>query len=153
MQNVEPVIDGLNIAIAARCTQSSLSQWSVGADEAQRAVNGERNGSYSFHTDYEDRPFLLIDLNDVVDFDEIVIFNRIYPDISISRSRTLCVDISIDGQGWHRVYEGSQQSKDFGGIDGNPLRIVCSGYYTRFVRLQLQEPNYLHLDSVEIYKY
>lgn len=150
---ITPAIKGLNIASSAHCTQSSLSAWSAGADEAQRAVNGERNGRFSFHTDFEDRPFFLAAFNDIVGFDEIIVFNRIYPEICIPRARTLCVDISIDGKEWHRVYEGGSNHSDFGGIDGSPLRIVCPSYQTRLVRLQLQESNFLHLDSVEIYKY
>jgi beta-1,4-mannosyl-glycoprotein beta-1,4-N-acetylglucosaminyltransferase len=145
-------IEGTNIAPRARCTQSSTCEWSVSADEAQRAVNGERNGAYSFHTNWEVNPYLLLDFEKVVDFDEIIVFNRIDEITCIPRSRTLCVDISVDGVGWYRVYQGGPNQEDFGGIDGNPLRLDCPGYQTRFVRLQLQETNYLHLDSVEIYK-
>ena len=61
-------IKGTNIAPKARCTQSSTCGWSVSADEAQRAVNGERNGAYSFHTNLEANPYLLLDFEKVVDF-------------------------------------------------------------------------------------
>ena len=41
--------------------------------------------------------------------------------------------------------------KRFGGIDGRPLQVFPQKASARFVRLQLNETQYLHLDEIEIY--
>jgi len=37
------------------------------------------------------------------------------------------------------------------GADGSPLRVSVKGLSARFVRLQLAETNYFHLDEVQVY--
>jgi hypothetical protein len=78
------------------------------------------------------------------------VFNR----LSVpERVRTLVVDISLDGQGWHRIHTTDPAGSVFGGTDGHPLRILTPGYQARFIRFQLLEKNHLHLVAVEVYRY
>ncbi len=142
---------GTNIAGQAFCTQSSLSVHSFTVDEANNVVaNPDRSGDYRHHTDYEPNPWLLLDFGAPVRYDEILVFNRLHQP---QRARTLVVDISIDGKGWHRIHTCDPEAPPFGGTDGNPLRIVTPGYETRFIRFQLQEPEFLHFVAVEVYRY
>lgn len=56
--------------------------------------------------------------------------------------------LSNDGVSWKRVF--INPGTVFG-ADGTPLRVSVKGLSARFVRLQLAEANYLHLDEVQIY--
>ena len=141
---------GFNIAPQATCTQSSLSDWST-SDGAQSVVNNPgRQGDFVIHTDLDENAWLLLDFGHPVDYDEILVFNR----LSLpARVRTLVVDISVDGHGWHRIHTSDPAGGVFGGTDGHPLRILTPGYQTRFIRFQLLEKDYLHLVAVEVYRY
>ncbi|MEB3351555.1 MAG: discoidin domain-containing protein [Cyanobacteriota bacterium] len=142
---------GVNIAPTAHCTQSSLSTYSTSADEANDVVrNPERLRAFVNHTDLEENPWFLIDFGQPVSYDEILVFNRIeLPE----RVRHLVVDISVDGEGWHRIYTADPDAAPFGGTDGHPLRITTPGYETRYIRFQLQETTCLHFVAVEVYRW
>ncbi len=141
---------GVNIAPQAACTQSSLSMWSP-SDGANCVVNNPgRLGDFAIHTDEEEAAWLQLDFGSPVNYDEILVFNRL---LIPERARTLVVDISVDGQGWHRIHTSDPAGPVFGGTDGNPLRIVTPGYQARFIRFQLLEKAYLHLVSIEVYRY
>lgn len=139
----------VNVALDKPACQSSLSYWSR-PGESKAAVNGRKTGGCSFHTDFESNPWWQVDLEDVHALSEIVIFNRAGADSELAgRARSLMVMVSVDGLAWRTIHSGGQA---FGGIsDQRPLRVDCGGGEARFVRLQLQEPNYLHLDEVEIF--
>ena len=91
----------------------------------------------------------MIDLGDVTQFDEIVVYNRV--DLCPERSRTLQILMSSDGEKWERIHV--QGNVIFGGIDGNPLRVQRPRTYARFVKLQLDSTDYLHFDEVQILQY
>ena len=135
-----------NKALHKAARQSSFSAFSRDND-ADGAVNGIKNGTYSFHTDVEDCPWWTVDLESIIKINEIRIFNRV--DVSHERSRTLMVWASDDGEIWRLIH--NQEGKPFGGIKGRPLRVMGDGLETRFVKLQLAQKNALHLDQVEIY--
>ena len=79
---------------------------------------------------------------------EVRIFNRL--DCCSERARTILILLSNDGSNWTRVF--ANDGSVFGGqSDGRPLRVLLNGKTARYVRLQLNETNYLHLDEVEIY--
>ena len=92
-------------------------------------------------------PWWQVDLGEVKNLTEIRIFNRL--DYCADRARTIQVLLSNDGSNWTRVF--ANDGSIFGGNDGNPLSVSLKGKSARYVRLQLTETNYFHLDEVEIY--
>jgi len=136
----------VNIAPRGACTQSSLSKWSSGPDEANRAVRAEKTGGFAFHTDFQDEPWWRIDLGAAVRFDEILCYNRL--DACAERAAKLVVEISHDGEIWGIVH---RNEGGFGGLDGHPLRVVCPDTVAQYVRLRVADRTALHLDGVEIY--
>jgi hypothetical protein len=144
--NTDVKLSGNNLAKNRPARQSSTSEWS-NPNDAQGAVDGVKNGSYGFHTESETNPWWQVDLGENVDLAEIRIFNRL--DCCSERARTIQILLSNDGVNWTTAY--SNKGTVFGGTDGNPLSVSLQGYSARFIRLQLNETNYLHLDEVEIY--
>lgn len=146
-----------NLALNRPAAQSSTSSWSK-ANDAQGAVDGQKNGGFGFHTEHEARPWWQVDLQQVATLCEIRVFNRM--DIPC-RARTLQVLVSNDGRNWYSVYTNAANGGGpltgngscFGGTDGKPLSINLAGrgVAARYVRLQLNETEYLHFDEVEIY--
>jgi len=136
-----------NVALGKAAKQSSLSAFSR-PNDAQGAVNGTRTGQFGFHTDLEDRPWWEVDLGRPLAIGEIRIFNRL--DVGAERSRSLNVLLSNDGVSWRTVHD--QEGRVFGGLDGRPLRIFPAAQEAQFVRVQLTERQYLHLDQVEVYE-
>jgi predicted O-methyltransferase YrrM len=141
--------DLINIAINKRACQSSTSRWSK-PDESCAAINGDKGGEFSFHTDIETNAWWQVDLEAVFPLSLIVIFNRgILGSNFANRASSMEIYLSVNGMTWEKHYSGGQA---FGGVqDNKPLRVNCAGKPARFVRLQLRERNYLHLDEVEVY--
>jgi FkbM family methyltransferase len=137
---------GTNVAVGKSAQQSSTSKFST-PNDANGAINGQKTGSYGFHTEIEDCPWWKVDLHDTYEITEIVVFNRI--DAAAHRSSSVIVSIGTDEFNWQIVH--NQQSVVFGGIDGNPLRVSVPRERARFVKIQLATKDYLHLDEVEIY--
>ncbi len=138
----------INIAYEKHATQSSYSDWSK-PGEAVRATLGKKNGGFAFHTKFEDRPWWQVDLDRIHTIDSIVVYNRDRSGSELaSRADSLEVLTSHDGMHWESLHA---EHRPFGGaIDNLPLQIPCHQKGARFVRLQLQDKNYLHLDSVEV---
>jgi hypothetical protein len=114
---------------------------------AQGGVDGVKNGGYGFCTALEKDPWWEVDLLGVYNIDEIILFNR--ADGGQDRADTLAILLSTDQQEWRRLPEW--RGGRFGGIDGRAARIRPKQAIARYVRLQLNETNYLHLDEVEVY--
>ena len=67
------------------------------------------------------------------------------------RARSLIVMSSTNLTSWALLHDHGN-GETFGGADGRPLRIQFPGPIAmRFLRLSLQESEYLHLDEVEVY--
>lgn len=135
----------VNLALNKPAQQSSTSQWSR-PNDAQGAVDGIKNGGYAFHTNHEPNPWWQVDLQTMSTVSELRIYNRM--DLP-ERARTLQVLLSNDGVTWRRVY--AHNGQPFGGADGKPLIVNLNGAQTRFVRLQLSETIWFHLDEVEVF--
>ena len=146
---VKEVLDPLspNIALNKPTQQSSVSEL-FQPNEPSAAVNGIKNGSPSFCTDQEINPWWQVDLEQVYALTEIRVYNCI--DHYDERVRTLQILLSSDGQNWEQVYV-NDENLVFGGVAGRPLIVSISSKSARYVRLQLNEENYLHLDEVEVY--
>lgn len=144
-----PTYDG-NRALNKPAQQSSWSEWAdnfLAARGPGGGVNGHISGYFGFHTGEEDRPWWQVDLQDTCALREIRVYNRV--DSGRERARTLQILLSIDGEAWTLVH--NQMGYTFGGKDGRPLRVMLARQSARYVRLQLQERGYFHLDEVEIY--
>ncbi|MFT8308248.1 glycosyltransferase family 2 protein [Acetobacter malorum] len=132
------------------CTQSSISEWSVGDDihsDAKNAVNGVVNGLGKFHTALEDKPWWEIDLEKISDITDIVIYN--ISDHLASRCKNIKIEFSNDGY----IYKTLIEKKDFiplGSILTEPFH-VHSEFNARFIRIVSLEYTFLHLDQVLIY--
>jgi len=138
----------VNIALGRPAKQSSYYSQPARLEESQGAVDGKKDGRFGFHTQFEPNPWWQVDLGSVIPLTEIRIFNRL--DCCSDRARTIQVLLSNDENNWTRVF--ANNGSTFGGNDGKPLVVPLSGYSARFVRLQLTETYYLHLDEVEIYQ-
>ncbi|MDD5390300.1 MAG: discoidin domain-containing protein [Gallionellaceae bacterium] len=134
-----------NLARGKPASQSSRSQWSR-PDDPQGAVDGVINGSYGFHTNNEANPWWQVDLGAPYPLTEARIHNRI--DSNPERARTLQVMLSDDGRNWRTVYR--HNGSIFGGKDGKPLVVSLKGESARYLRIQLNEANWFHLDEVEV---
>lgn len=141
-QPISTVNPAINIARGKRATQSSTGYGGT----PEGAIDGVKNGGYGFHTENEKNPWWQVDLGAVTSLGEIRIFNR--RDCCSERSRTLQVLLSDDGVNWRKVF--TNPGTVFG-TDGTPLRVSVKGNAARYVRLQLGEAEYFHLDEVEIY--
>ncbi|MDP4024982.1 FkbM family methyltransferase [Methylobacterium sp. NEAU 140] len=143
-----PDYDGL-LSEGRRAAQSSECEWSYFdvANGAQGGVDGPLTGRPGFHTDIEDAPWWQVDLDTVQNLHEVRVYNRM--DCARERSRTLRVLLSDDGEQWRLVHD--QAGYTFGGADGRPLRVMVPGERARYVRLQLAERTYLHLDKVQVF--
>nr|WP_303622869.1 discoidin domain-containing protein [Acetobacter persici] len=132
------------------CTQSSISEWSVGNDirsDAKNAVSGNINGLGKFHTALEDQPWWEIDLEQVYEITDIVIYN--ISDHLASRCKNIKIEFSNDGY----IYNTLIEKKDFiplGSILTEPYH-VHSVFHARFIRIISLDYNFFHLDQVLIY--
>lgn len=139
-----------NLALGKEASQSSTAVEWGGNWDASRGVDGVKTGNLfegGFHTDNEQNPWWQVDLGSIYEIAEVRIYNRL--DCCSDRAKTIEVFLSEDGESWRKAY--SHDGSAFGGADGNYLRVNVDGVAARYVRVQLQETNWLHLDEVEVY--
>lgn len=158
-----------DIARGKPALQSSTSGWSVDhttgkatndpSIDAKGAVDGHNpDGGYHFHTGEQANPWWQVDLQGVYTLSEVRIWNRLEGGVG-DRAYNIQVLLSNDGNQWKTLY--ANNGRPFGGYRGDPakndfLRLDFSPVQlalkqTRFVRLQLADSNFLHLDKVEVY--
>ncbi|NOS90584.1 MAG: DUF4476 domain-containing protein [Cyclobacteriaceae bacterium] len=136
-----------NFALKKRATASSFTEVG-GLKFPGGAVDGIKNGGYGFHTQLEDNPWWQVDLGMEIAIDKIVVYNR--QDCCSERARTIQVFLSTDGVNFENAYQ--HNGTIFGGVrDQKPLQVSLQFKKARFVRLQLNQRNALHLDEVEVY--
>jgi hypothetical protein len=135
-----------NVAIGKPATQSSLSEWSTELG-AGGAVTGVMPRAFGFHTDFEDRPWWMVDLLKPYPIETIIIHNRL--DMCQERAADCQVEISRDGKAWSLVHAGAVWFS--GGGVGAPLTLPlgCRAQ-ARFVRVSLPGSTALHLAQVEV---
>ena len=117
--------------------------------DAAGGVDGVKNGSYGFHTGGDAKPWWQVDLGQPVALDRIVIYNRGDGNVE-DRAARLHVLLGNDGENWTTLYQ-HDGAKFSGFVDNKPLVVPAKGKQARFVRIQLPEVGYLHLDEVEVY--
>ncbi len=118
-------------------------------EDAVGALDGVKDGAWGFHTEHEPDPWWQVDLGEPVALDQMLLFNRCHPGMSI-RAAEVKVLLSDDGKTFTQAYQ--HDGTDFlGQPDDEPLAIKLAGAKARYLRLQLPGTEYFHLDEVEIY--
>ena len=133
------------VDISDECTLMQSSRYIEAP--SHRCPGRVRDGTFGFHTELEDKPWILLDLREHRQLDSIVLFNRIDPQCKL-RANRLVVAYSQDGADW--IEHHKTNGVTFGGIDGHPLRIVFDNLLVRFIRMHLNERNLFHLDQISI---
>ena len=119
--------------------------------DAAGAVDGVIDGDYSFHTDTEDAPWWLVDLEGLHEIAEIRLFNRVDWRTLAARANRIRIEISDLGADWVEVFRKDDELV-FGGADGDPLIWRASApVRARYVRVSLLQRNPLHLDQVQVF--
>ena len=137
-----------NLAQGCATTQSSTSPFEASRLRHPSAVDGIKSGGFGFHTDFENQPWWQVDLGSEHDIGNVVIYNRLDGPCA-ARARTVCVLLSCDSSDWDVAYR--HDGVTFGGIDSVPLIVDGGRRRTRYVRIQLQHRDALHLDQVEVF--
>lgn len=127
--------------------QSSISHWQKQENvKPGNAVSGIFTGEYSFHTNIEDNPWWMVDLQKSYKLRSIKIFNR-----ATQPQRAFKIDImlSVNAFEWHLLYSNDTL---YGGVyDESPLIVDAKSRTARFVRLEIRERTCFHLDQVQIF--
>jgi len=119
-----------------------------GSRAAAGGCDGVKNGNFGFHTDKEENPWWQVDLGKVQPLDRVVVWNRC--GTAAERAAHLLVLLSSDGKAWQQAYQ--HDGSIFHGVtDQKPLTAPLKGAEARFVRVQLADDTWLHLDEVEVF--
>ncbi|NOX55210.1 MAG: hypothetical protein GXP27_12395, partial [Planctomycetes bacterium] len=113
------------------------------------AVDGRIDGRWGFHTALQDQPWWQVDLGKVKALDRVVLYNRCDRGVA-ARAARVQVLVSLDGKNFKRVYQ-HDGTVFYGYTDSKPLVVHLEGRTARFLRLQLPEKSYFHLDEVQVY--
>ncbi len=138
-------------ADALRCFEGAARQPAPSAtpeQDAIGAVDGIKNGKWGFHTETEREPWWQVDLGNAAALDRVVIYNRC--DFGPERAARIMVLLSNDGATFRQVYRHNGAVFQ-GQPDNKPLVASLGGATARYLRLQLPDTVYFHLDEVEVY--
>lgn len=134
-----------NLALHKPATQSSIYGNNSATYGPQIGVDGNMDESLTagfFHTGLENAPWWQVDLQNVYAISEIRLYNR--TQMLPERASTIQVQLSMNGTDWETIYrhDGSIWTR---------LNVRAEDKPARFVRVQLNEKNYLHLEEIEVY--
>ena len=129
-----------NIALGKPAQQSST--YPGGDYPASNGVDGRNDDGSMFHTNNETNPWWQVDLQGNYALSYIMLYNR--TGCCTERERTVQVLLSQNGSNWQTIYSHN-------GTDFRELRVEAGGRQARYVRVQLAEQNYFHLQEVEVY--
>lgn len=136
----------VSIGPEGQCSQSSLSIWSTGPDEAQRAVSEMPNGGFSFHTNAEENAWWMIKWDQPRCIDEIFCFNRLYGnDETRNRIVGAVFEYSTDLKEWTAFHTVRMA---FGGNDQRPLHLSPRLFGVRAIRVRQPMAKALHFDHI-----
>jgi hypothetical protein len=141
----------VNLSAGKAALQSSFSAYST-PDDPLGPLDGRKTGGFTFHTDYEQNPWWILDIGEIAHVKTIMVYNRC--DAARDRARCLSVDMYEPATGvWQTVYKAINE---FGGkSDNDPLKLDFGSRPrpARFIKLEIDGPNCLHLDQVEVFGY
>ncbi len=118
-------------------------------EDAVGGCDGVIDGHFGFHTQQEEGPWWQVDLGQTLPLDRIVIYNR--GDGVGGRAAHLKVLLSDNAQDWRLLYQ-HDGSEFHGHSDQKPLQVAAGNETARYVRIQLPDREYLHLDEVQVYR-
>ena len=124
------------------------SQWS---HDEKRLLSGEEyEGGFCFHTKEEANPSIVIALGRTAVVKGIEIVNR--KDMLQDKARTITVWVSKDKKEWTQVWKAAK-TQDMWEVPVTEFvaGIQQAGVAARYIKIGLQEKNYLHLYSVKVY--
>ena len=119
-------------------------------EDAAGGCDGAKDGGIGFHTQHESRPWWRVDLGATHSLARVLLWNRTNHPVTPARGRHIVLLLSEDGEHWREAYR-HDGSVFFGHPDGNPLTVDLRGATARFVKVQLADTQYLHLDEVEVF--
>lgn len=128
----------------ARGKPAQASSVIVPTAPASGAVDGEKNGSFGFHSTLEDSPWLSIDLGQDISITKIKVFGR--GDSDFGQSVPLALEVSEDGTDYREI---ARRADPFSEQD--PWVITAAPFVTRFLRLHTLRHSYLVLSEVEVF--
>jgi hypothetical protein len=160
LNSLGPEIDAINalsheraINIALNCHAFQSSYFTTRLQSAVGGCNGIKSGTYGFCTALENNPWWCLDLGSLKEVGTIVCYNR--TDAGMSRVEKLRIYISDNNNDWQQIYDHFG-TPPFGGI--NTLSSIAPLVLTfknklkgRYLRFELFDKNYFHLDEVEVY--
>jgi hypothetical protein len=120
------------------------------AADAMGGCDGIKNGRWGFHTDLATNPWWQVDLGETHALKQILVWNRCDDDKAARKGTNLVARLSSDGRDWSAAYVHDGQIF-LGHRDNKPLAVDLFGQSARFVRLQIEGTNHLHLDEVEVF--
>lgn len=131
----------INIAPYSTVTFSSTSEYSHD-DDKREILTAEHDRDFSFHTDNEKNPYVLLDLNDTYIINCICIYNRRnYQE----RANKIKVEISLDNKEFDIIHSGFVYFSDKIEFNINNLK-KC-----RYIKISLDDTEYLHLRKIEVF--
>lgn len=131
----------INIAPLGKIKFSSKSRWSLDDDHLE-IVNPTHDRSYSFHTDKESAPWIVVDLGLVCPIKKIRVTNRL--DACEYKAKTLRIEYykSLSEQSIVLFESNTNWGKEL----ALNSEITC-----RYLKLSLQEMEFFHLKRIEIF--
>jgi hypothetical protein len=142
----------VSVALKKPALVSSVSQYSRSQDraiEAQGGNDGIINGHCRFHTDFELNPWWQVDLEACIIINSVVLYNRMD---AKNRCNKVALLASNDLDTWTLIAV-KLDSIEFGGVDGHPYVFSISpSIKARYIRIQLIDFGYLHLDQIEVFR-
>lgn len=131
----------INIAPNSTVSFSSVSRWSNDDDERE-ILTAEHNRDFSFHTNNEKNPYVLLDLNNIYIVHSICIYNRRNYQ---NRANKIKVEISLDNNEFDTIHSGFVYFPDKIEFNLNNLK-KC-----RYVKISLDDTEYFHLRKIEVF--
>jgi hypothetical protein len=120
------------------------------AADAAGACDGVKDGGTGFHTESEAMPWWRVDLGAVYPLAKVLLWNRTdHADVP-PRARFIRVHLSADDARWQEAYRHAG-TLFYGYPKGDPLAVDLRGAAARYVKVQLANTQYLHLDEVEVF--
>jgi len=131
----------------ARTPKPSKGASMAPEDDAPGACDGVKDGGTGFHTLQESRPWWQVDLGEPKKLTYALLYNR---EDCPERAKSVMMLVSQDGESWQPLWQ-NDGTVFHGAIDGRPMQVDLEGRVARFVRLQLPDTGFLHLDEVEVF--
>jgi hypothetical protein len=115
--------------------------------DAAGGCDGIKDGHYGFHTGQARAPWWQVDLGEAQPLARVAVWNR---GDAPERAARLRLQLSTDALAWETVYQHTN-GVFHGYSDKKPLEIKLANPVARYVRVQLPDESYLHLDEVEVF--